>query len=379
MPNVFIKAETIINTALGLLQREIVIPNLLWLNGLGEFAGAKDDTISIRVPGRLGSRTKKLRATGADRKIQTDSISQTKVDVTLTDDVYNAVKITDEEMTLDIKDFGVEILNPQVRGVAEGLENGAVDCMRDATYQGTVIIDKAKVFDSFVDARKALNDENVPFAQRGAVVGSGIEAAILKDPNFKQADQAGSDSALREAVIGKIAGFTIVVSNALDDDEGYVFHKTAFVMVTRSPVVPDGAKFGKSASFQNLAMRWIRDYDFEDTTDRSLVNAYVGYKHVEENDGRFVRAVQLQLGTASITVAPTTASIAVGGSTQITVKDDGGDAVASRTATYTTSDPTKATVTNTGKVTGVAVGSATITAKYQNKTATTAITVTAAP
>ncbi|MDZ7918129.1 MAG: P22 phage major capsid protein family protein [Rhodococcus sp. (in: high G+C Gram-positive bacteria)] len=375
--NEFVKASTVINTALGLLQREIVIPNLLWLNGFGDFAGAKDDTISIRVPGRLGSRTKKLRATGADRKIQTDTIKQTKVDVTLTDDVYNAVPITDEEMTLDIKDFGVEILNPQVRGVAEGLENGAVDCMRDATYQAVVIIDKAKVYDSFVDARKALNDENVPFGQRGAVVGSGIEAAILKDPNFKQADQAGSDSALREAIIGKIAGFTVVVSNALDDDEGYVFHKTAYAMVTRAPAIPDGASFGKSAQFQNLAMRWIKDYDFENTTDRSLVNTYVGYKHVEENDGRFVRGVQLQLGTASITVTPTTASLAVGGSTQITVKDDGGDAVASRTATYTTSDPTKATVTNTGKVTAVAAGSATITAKYQNKTATTVITVTA--
>lgn len=226
--NEFVKASTVINTALGLLQREIVIPNLLWLNGFGDFAGAKDDTISIRVPGRLGSRTKKLRATGADRKIQTDTIKQTKVDVTLTDDVYNAVPITDEELSLDIKDFGVEILNPQVRGVAEGLENGAVDCMRDATYQAVVIIDKTKVYDSFVDARKALNDENVPFGQRGAVVGSGIEAAILKDPNFKQADQAGSDSALREAIIGKIAGFTVVVSNALDDDEGYVFHKTAY-------------------------------------------------------------------------------------------------------------------------------------------------------
>ncbi len=379
MPNVFVKPETVINTALGLLQREIVIPNMLWLNGLGDFAGAKDDTISLRVPGRLTARTKKLRATGAARKIQTDTIAQTKVDVTLTDDVYIAVPITDEELTLDIKDFGVEILNPQVRAVAEGLENGAVECMRDADYQDVLIIDKSKVYDSFVDARKALNDENVPLGQRGAVVGSGIEAAILKDPNFKHADQAGSDSALREAVIGKIAGFTIVVSNALDDDEGYVFHKTAYIMATRAPAIPDGASFGKSAAFANLAMRWLKDYDFENTTDRSLVGTYAGYAHVEEADGRFVRAVQIQLGTGSITVEPTTASIVVGGTTQITVKDDGGDPVASRTATYTTSDPTKATVSNTGKVTGVAAGSATITAKYQNKTATTAITVTAAP
>ncbi|WP_295101558.1 P22 phage major capsid protein family protein [uncultured Microbacterium sp.] len=375
----FIKPNVIINTALGLLQREIVIPNLVWLNGFGDFAGAADDTISLRVPGRLGSRTRALRAEGAARNIQMDTLKETKVDVTLTDDVYNAVPVTDEQLSLDIKDFGKQILAPQVRGVAEGLEIGLVEEMRDAPYQATVIIDRSNVFDSFVDARKALNDENVPFGERTALVGSGIEAAILKDPNFKHADQAGSDSALREAIVGRIAGFTIVVSNALDDDEGYVFHKTAYTMVTRAPAVPDGASFGKSQAFNGLAMRWLRDYDFTSTTDRSLVDAYVGYGHVVEPDGRFLRGVRLQLGTASITVVPTTASVVVGGSTQITVKDDGGDAVTPKGATYTSSDPTKATVSTTGKVTGVAVGSATITAKYQNKTATTAITVTAAP
>ncbi|WP_064075908.1 P22 phage major capsid protein family protein [Prescottella equi] len=376
--NEFLKAAVIINAGLGILEREIAVPRLVWLNGFGDFAGAKDDTISIRVPGRLTARSRKLRATGEDRKIHMDTIAETKVDVTLTDDIYQAVPITDEELTLDIKDFGKQILVPQVRSVAEGLEDGLVEEMRSADYQATVTVDPAKTYNSFVDARKALNDENVPFAQRSALIGSGIEADILKDPQFVHADQSGSTSALRDALIGRIAGCDVYVSNALDDDEGYMFHKTAYTMVTRAPVVPDGASFGASQSYNGLAMRWLRDYAFDITTDRSLVDAYVGYGHVIEPDGRFVRAVRLQRGTTAITVSPTTASVKVGETTKLTVKDDGGDAIQSRGATYTSSDPTKATVSSAGVVTGVAVGNATITAKYQGKTATAAITVTAA-
>lgn len=379
--HVFLKPTVILNTAIGILQREIVVPNLVWLNGLGDFAGAADDTISIRVPGRLTARTRALRAEGNARKIVMDTLQETKVDVTLTTDVYSAVPTTDEQLSLDIKDYGVQILNPQIRAVAEGLENGLVEEMRSATYQATVVIDKANTYNSFVDARKALNDENVPFGQRAALVGSGIEASILKDPHFNRVDQSGSDSALREAFIGRIAGFDIYVSNALDDDEGYVFHKTAYVMVTRAPVVPDGAAFGKSQSFQNLAMRWLRDYDFENTQDRSLVDAYVGFGHVTESQSgdRFVRAVRLMLGTASITNLPTasTMSVAANSPLQIVVRDDGGDPVTPKSATYVSSDPTKATVSTAGKVTAVAAGTTTITSTYQGKTATTAITVTA--
>jgi hypothetical protein len=375
MPNEFLKAQQIAAQMLGLLEREIVTPNLVWLNGIGDFAGSKDDTISLRVPGRLTARERALRATGSDRNIITDTLVETKVDVTLDTDIYQAVPVTDEELTLDITNFGLQILRPQVRSVAEGLENGLVGEMRSAIHQTTVVIDPTKPFNSFVDARKALNDANVPFAQRAALIGSGIEADILKDPQFVHVDQSGSDSALRDAKIGRIAGFDVYVSNALDDDEGYVFHKTAYIMVTRAPVVPDGASFGASQSFQGLAMRWLRDYDFTTTTDRSLVDAYVGYQHVADGADGFVRSVRLQRGTASISATPSAATIAVAGTQQITVTDDGGDAITPKAATYVSSDPTKATVSTSGRVTGVATGSSTITVSYQGKTDTVVITV----
>jgi uncharacterized protein YjdB len=61
----------------------------------------------------------------------------------------------------------------------------------------------------------------------------------------------------------------------------------------------------------------------------------------------------------SIAVAPATVSIAVAGTQQLTVTPTPGDA--SSAVTYTSSDPTKATVSSSGLVTGVAAGTSTIT------------------
>ncbi|GGL55914.1 major tail protein [Sporolactobacillus putidus] len=78
----------------------------------------------------------------------------------------------------------------------------------------------------------------------------------------------------------------------------------------------------------------------------------------------------------SIAVAPTTVSLAVGGTQQLTPTILPVDA--NQAVTYSTSDASKATVTGNGLVTGVAIGSATITVKSNedpSKTATVSVTV----
>src|SRR3981081_3618983 len=66
----------------------------------------------------------------------------------------------------------------------------------------------------------------------------------------------------------------------------------------RAPSVPDGASFGNSQAYQGLAMRWLRDYDFRNVQDRSLVDTYAGANIVA--DGR-----TNEQQTVTITGAPT--------------------------------------------------------------------------
>jgi len=283
--NTFVKAQKITATALGLLQREIVLPSLVWMDATvaSDWIGNSGDTVSIRVPARATARTRQLRgargtASEGEGIITMDSLVETKIDVTLDQAIYHAVPTTDEEETLDIVSYGQQILTPMVRAVAEGAENKIAKVMQGATYATTLEpMTATSTFETMVDARRALNDAHVPMTERYVVIGSGIEAAFLKDPHLSHFDQSGDNNALRDATIGSIAGFSrIVVSQALDPWEGYAFHRTAYSAVMVAPKIPSGASFGARQTLAGIGMRWIKDYDFRNAQDRSMVDVYMG-------------------------------------------------------------------------------------------------------
>lgn len=88
---------------------------------------------------------------------------------------------------------------------------------------------------------------------------------------------------------------------------------------------------------------------------------------------------QIKYPVTGVSTDKASASVKVGATNQITATAQPANAVQS--FVWTSSDPTKATVDQTGKVTGVAVGSATVTATSQadpSKKATVAVTVAAA-
>ena len=81
---------------------------------------------------------------------------------------------------------------------------------------------------------------------------------------------------------------------------------------------------------------------------------------------------------ASVAMSPTAASVSVGSTAQLTATplDAGGNPLTDRVVTWASNNTAVATVSASGLVTGVAAGSATITATSEGKTATAAITVT---
>jgi len=80
---------------------------------------------------------------------------------------------------------------------------------------------------------------------------------------------------------------------------------------------------------------------------------------------------------ASVTVAPTSATVLFGQTDQLTAttKDANGNELTGRTVTWASGDPAVATVSATGLVTGIAAGQATITATSEGRGGTAAITV----
>ena len=84
---------------------------------------------------------------------------------------------------------------------------------------------------------------------------------------------------------------------------------------------------------------------------------------------------------ASVVVAPQTATVAVGSSVPLTaeVLDASGRAVTGRKVAWASGDPTIATVSGTGVVTGVKVGSVQIAASVEGKSAIAEVTVNPTP
>ena len=308
-----LKPTVIAAAGLGVLERELVVPRLVWVNPISDFAGALNDTVSIRVPAYATARTRALRSGAARTR---DSLADRKIDVSLTTDVYKDIRITDEELTLDIVNFGQQVLNPVMSAIARSMEDAVVATIRNATYPAAMQLtydysDNANgggFKNLAVAARRKLNDAQVPFDGRVLLVGSGIEASLLADPMLVRVNESGTSGALREASIGKLAGFDVITSPALGPDEGYAFHRSAFILSAAAPVVPAGAPFGASQSFGGFAMRVVRVLDSATIEDILAVDAWVGSSAVTDEgfigaDGRFEPSEQALGSTITLTTS----------------------------------------------------------------------------
>lgn len=294
MANTFIKASQVVQAALLLLQREIVLPRLVWTQPDDEFIGALNDTVNLRVPAVIDARTRTLRSTTG---LTADDLTETSVPVVLDTHVYSLLNITDEQLTLDIRDFAVQVLAPQMRAIAEGMEDTIADALAGATVAAAQQVDwdPDAPRAALIAARSELSKLNVARGDRVAVLGANLEADLLSDDVVVQANTSGSTDALREGMVTRLFGMPVVGSNAIDEDTGYVFHRTAIAFADVAPQVPAGAADGARTTEENLAMRYVRDYNPTNSTgpvDRSLVDAFVGAASVEQ-DGNNNRLVVL--------------------------------------------------------------------------------------
>jgi len=306
--HVFVKAEKIVDQGLGMLQRELVLPRLVSRLAASDFVGSKNDTVNVKVPSILSAREYTFR-NNRNSPITYDDLEELSIPVTLDKHVYSGVKITDEQLTLDIASWGEQVARPQIRAVAEKLESYIASAMSAANYAETVQYDGVEtgegvssIYETLVEARSVLNKANVPAGGRVALLGANVEAAALLSPNLVNVDQSGTDSALREATIGRLAGFTVIGNcNSIDPDFAVAFHPTAFAFANMAPEVPSGATAGATSAFEGLAMRWIRDYDPDHLQDRSVYSSFAGATSVEDGraeDGSLtdenVRAVEIE-------------------------------------------------------------------------------------
>lgn len=275
-----IKAERVVRTMLGVLERDSVLSRLMWRNPAGDFRGAKGDAITIKVPAYTNANRRDLRAGTPRTK---SNLTERRVIVTLDTDLYKTVPITDEELTLDIESFNDQIVAPVASSLVRGIEDDALDLVAGATYQHEVNFnDYTATFNAIAHARRLLNDSRVPEAGRVLAIGSGIEERLITDPQFARVDQSGSDEALRRATIGRVAGTDVITVPGLPPDDAYMFHQTAYALSYRAPFVPRGAPWGATMAWEGFALRVVQAIDPDEVVDNFHADVWTGTNTVRD-------------------------------------------------------------------------------------------------
>lgn len=318
-----IKPEKLAATAAELMERELVVPKLFARKGIEEFKGAKDDTINVCVPGILPARDYEWRNNRA-QPLLFDEYRERKLAVRFGGNAYSATMLTDEQREMDFMGWTQDILPAQSRAVARKLEYGAIKALKDGKYSVTIGANgkaanpAGNVLAAILEARHALNRMGASKVKRTLLVGSDWDT-ILQGDGVLMAGNVGNtiaESAFADALLGKVKGFDIVVSEDIAPDEAYALTGDSFVFLNAAPGVPDSAVAGASMLSQDgIAMRWLRDYDPQYQVERSTVNTWYGYQQVLDpviyvnDDGQEVvsddeyniRSVKLTLGDVATT------------------------------------------------------------------------------
>ncbi|MEU4155701.1 hypothetical protein [Actinoplanes sp. NPDC026670] len=306
-----IKPEKIVATAAVLLEEQLVIPAVFRREGIDAYKGADNDAINVTVEGVLPFRTYGWR-NDRSAEIQFDEYKERKIQVTFGGDIYNAVKLTDEQNEFDLPGWA-KLARKQTEAISAGLEAQATDYLVDAPYAVTLGVSSTQLRKGLIRARATLNKLRVPKAARTLLVGTDWEAALLEDEKLNLAQNVGEGeavAALREATIGRRYGFNIVVAQDLPPTMAVAMVDSAFIFLNGAPAVPQSVPFGATSSHNGVALRWIRDYDSLRFQDRSIFNTWKGFQHVKDillgkdeatnfqyvgQYEHFVRAIQLDL------------------------------------------------------------------------------------
>ena len=328
-----------------------------------EFTAGRGASVTVKRPVMLD----KARVYTAENRKNGDAITYTDLvqpytSVSISDQVYQAVKLPDDFVTFTLESLENQVVGPMAESVAEHLNKVVIDAF--GTVQSGLLanfdvapnkqgnVDKPYVgengtayktleelktanttFAGFASAvsvkaddlkakyrgdvtkairaaHQLLGQRGVPLNGRYLAVGANWEAALLGLDNLNKVNEAGNPDTLRDATIGRLYGFNIVVDYAIDPNAAYAFQRDAITLVTRTTALPRGAAFSSTVAKDGFTMRYLQDYDPDHLTDRAVVDTFAGAQVLDPQ-----RIVKLDGANTMVDEAPTASTGSTGGAT----------------------------------------------------------------
>ncbi len=287
MANTLYTPQQAARSVLAAIRYLTVLPRTVRQDFSQEFIAGRGRTVDVPLPITVGAARVYTQANRTARDaIVFDELDQDTKPITISDQVYKAVRLPDDFATFDLTSLEQQVLRPQAEAVVDGLTAPLITAM-DATAVDagvpTLDPDGSNAMQVLIGLRKVLNTRTVfggrhiPVSDRYVAVGANAEAALLSVPQLQKVNESGDGGdMLRRAIIRDLFGFTIVSDPGLDEDSVIAYHRDAFAHVTRPSRAPEGAAMSAVVAQDGFALRWLMHYNPLQLEDQSVVDAFVG-------------------------------------------------------------------------------------------------------
>ena len=302
-------------------------------------------------------------------------------------------------ITFDATQANCQWIVAQWVGVDTSGTNGSKAIAQTGTARGDSLTGRTVALDAFADSENvAYGVFGVRLTPAGVTPGAGFietaeQASGELPPATLQAERSVGDSAIGASWASAPAGVVAIEIRAapveLPPDpvaSVEVSPDSASVAVGETAQLAAATTNGGGEPLTGRTVTWSSDDTEVATVSASgLVTAVAAGSATitATSEGKSgaaeITVIALPEPVASVTIEPDAPTIAEGSTVQLTAtpKDKNGQPLSGRTVRWATGDAKVATVSNNGRVTGVAAGLAVITATSEDQPGTSSVTVTA--
>ena len=219
MPNEILTPNVIANEALMVLKNNLVMANLVHRDYEKEFVKV-GDTVTARRPAKFIA--KNFTGTVSPQDIEEGGVP---VKMDRLRDV--TVQVTSKEMSLDLKDFSTQIIEPAMQAIAQAVDSDVLATAVQNASRTVTASDEtaAKPIKDIAKVGSFLDFAGVPVQNRRLVLNPSHKVVYATDDNLSKVSNAGDSQALREAELGKLYTMDTYMSQNAPYPFGYLDNK----------------------------------------------------------------------------------------------------------------------------------------------------------
>lgn len=206
MANTLLTPKIIAREALFALQKTRVFADLVNKQYDGEFRNV-GETISVRIPATLAGRS-------FIDQVERQEITENFIPVKLDRIADVSVAITSKELSLDIADFGVQVLEPMARALNDKIDRDISSFLYSMTTTD-VKNTKDGTLTSIAQLGRNFDRLSAPRENRTIVFSPDHKYEFALADNLSKVAYAGASETLREALLGRVYGMDTLMSNNL--------------------------------------------------------------------------------------------------------------------------------------------------------------------